>query len=200
MPHNPIYGFLGRVLLWLPLAFFVWYQAGPVFTWPAASLAHVSMTTIFPEWVATIEQFGRVLDVVTRFPPQGIAGDSAGPGAVLAFEVNPLLYGYSLPLLAALVLAAPGSGRQRLMKLAIGWLILIPFQTWGVCLDILKTLAFDLGPEVSAKVAMTRLERETVALGYQFGTLIFPAVTPVVAWMAMHRNYLWSILPRWMPQ
>ena len=186
---NPLHSFLLHVLLWVPGVFYAWYQLATAIVWPVASLSRWALVGLFPDWITAVEQPGRVLDVVTNFaPPQGPAG------ALLVMEINPLIYGYGVALFMALTLAARGIDWGTLGRLAAGVLILAPFQAWGVCFDVLKSLAFNLGPEVAGRMALSDWQREAIALGYQFGYLILPGVTAVALWMVFNRGFLQSLV------
>lgn len=191
MSRNPLYAFLWRVLLWMPGAFFVWYQLGTLLTWPVAVASRWLMTGFFPGWIVAIEQPGRRLDVVTAFAPP------AGPAdASLVFELNPLIYGYSVPLLIGLTLGVRGLDWGPVGRMLLGVLLLVPVQVWGVCFEILKTLAFNLGPGVSDGLGLQDWQYEGIALGYQFGYLILPAITPVGLWILFHRDFVQSLTKR----
>jgi hypothetical protein len=42
----------------------------------------------------------------------------------------------------------------------------------------------------------TPLTRELLALAYQLGYLILPAVTPILIWAALHRDFLGELVPQ----
>ena len=76
-----------------------------------------------------------------------------------------------------------------------GLALLFPLQAWGIGFDILKTLAFDLGPEIRGRLDLAPWALEATALGYQFGTLVLPAVAPVALWLGQHRIFVASLAP-----
>jgi hypothetical protein len=91
-----------------------------------------------------------------------------------------------------LTLAATGLGNgARLAKvLAIGYVALLPFQTWGVFADALKQLAITMGPAISSQTGFSAFQREVIAFAYQFGTLILPTVIPAIVWVLTQRPFL----------
>lgn len=186
--------FLGVVLL-LPLTFGAWYYMAILITSPLSYAVDWVMTGLFPQVISAVEQQGYTLDVVTRFSPPPGRGLPPGRVGELVFELNPLIYGYSMPLYTALVLATPGKEGAKWGKWILGVLLLFPVQVWGVCFDILKTLLFRLDTEVGGQLGFAQWQIELIALGYQFGSLILPAVTPVVLWIAFHRGYLATLVP-----
>ena len=117
-----------------------------------------------------------------------VQGVIEGKVAVMVAEANPLLYSYGLPLFAALLLASGEAKRWR--KLMLGALVLIPFQAWGICFDLLKQVAITAGPVVAAQTGFSAWQRESIAVGYQLGTLILPTVSPVALWLALNRQFI----------
>ena len=197
MRPSPLKSFFLRVLLWLPVCFAGWYYLGGVIGVPTWLGVKTVMTGLFPEIIRAIEFQGHLLDVVLRFTPEALPGLEIPPSqtAEMLFSVNSLTYGYGIPLYTGLVLASPGTERQKWLRWLVGLAVLILAQVWGVSFDILKTLAFDLDPAVSAGLALSPLQKELVALGYQFGTLILPPVTPLVLWIGLHRQFIGELSP-----
>ena len=196
MPKSAIYRFLVKVLLWLPVCFAAWFYFAALLTLPVTWFLRAVLPLIMPDVIDTVEQNGFLLDVVTGFTFSQVGMDPpGGQDGLLVFETNPLIYGYGLPLLVGLVLAAPATEQQRWYRIAIAIAVMIPVEIFGVVLDILKTLVFNLGPGVAMKMGLEGWQREVVALGYQFSYLILPAVTPVVLWILMHRDFVETLVP-----
>jgi hypothetical protein len=183
------------VAAWLPLCFGAWYYMAIVVTWPLTDLMHWLMTGLLPDAIAEVGQQGYRLEVVTRFPPPPQPGLPQVPAGELIFELNPLIYGYSLPLYTALTLATPDRDNRNWWLWFTGLPLLFLLQAWGVGFDILKTLAFDLGPEIGARLDLSPWQLEATALGYQFGTLVLPAVGPTVLWLGQHRSFVVGLAP-----
>jgi hypothetical protein len=62
--------------------------------------------------------------------------------------------------------------------------------------ESLKMLSFNFGPEAVAVVAQAGIPQEAVALCYQLGTLIFPALAPVIIWVLSN----WEEVERYIGQ
>ena len=182
--QHPLRGFVVRVVAWLPAAFFVWYFAAPLLTWPAAFIVELVARMGFGDLVRGISQSGATLTFATALRP----GESGAATGQITVEVNMLLYAYGLPLYAALVLAArePRWGR----RLAFGYAALTPFVAWGVLADFLKNVAISAGPLVASQTGFVAWQREAIAFAYQLGSLILPTVAPAVAWVATHQALL----------
>jgi len=178
--------FVLRVIAWLPLTFAVWYLAAPLLVWPVALLAELFTRSTF-DWVKSVEQIGPLITFVTSLKPVEGA-NPAGVKAVVSVESNVLLFSFGLPMLAALILAAREPHRVRM--LLIGFVVLLPFQTFSVVADFLKNVAILAPPAVSSQTGINAFQREVIAFCYQFGTLILPTVAPAIVWVLMHRRFL----------
>jgi len=56
-----------------------------------------------------------------------------------------------------------------------------------------------MDPAIADQMGTTPLTRELLALAYQLGYLILPAVTPILIWAAFHRDFLSKLLPHLQP-
>ena len=198
MPRRPIDRFLIRALLWVGPLFVLWYGLAPLLLMPVAGWSHFVLSHAFPHAIAAVEQQGTAVDIVTRFVMAAPADGSAPPGArgQLVFTINALKYAYGWPMLLALTLAAPTAWGDKLYRAAMGSLLLLPVPVWGVACEALKVLVFDMDPAVALQMGTTPLTRELLALAYQLGYLILPAVTPILIWAAFHRDFLGELLPQ----
>jgi hypothetical protein len=184
--------FVLRVVAWLPLTFAVWYLAAPLLVWPVALLAELFTRSTF-DWVKGAEQMGPLITFVTSLKPTEGA-NPAGVKAVVSVESNVLLFSFGLPMLAALILAAREPHRVRMLLL--GFVVLLPFQTFSVVADFLKNVAILAPPAVSSQTGINAFQREVIAFCYQFGTLILPTVAPAIVWVLMHRRFLETLSGR----
>lgn len=160
-----------------------WYLLGEWFTVPAGVVAKGAVAALFPSWAEGVQQSGTTLALLTTLEVRGVAGAAPGQVALLSPEANFLPYGYGLPLLVALLLAAR-AGRLP-ARIALGAAALLPFQVLGVCLDWLKQLAIGMGA-----APFSAAERELIAFGYQMGSLVLPALVPVLLWAWLDLAFL----------
>ncbi len=190
MRFSPVSRFFWTVVFLLPFTFAAWYFMGILLTMPVAALVELVMRGLFPHAISGIEQHGFLLDILTRFSPPNL------PQGELTFRINPMIYGYSMPLYTAILLATPGKEGAKWRHWIIGILILYLVQVFGVCFDILKTLLFEMGGDVARQMHLTaQWQLDAVALGYQFGYLILPAVAPIAIWIAFHRPFIATLAP-----
>jgi hypothetical protein len=183
MTARPLAPFLLLVAAWLMAMFFLWWLATPILTWPVAMLAELVARVGMGDLVRSVEQHGEIVTFVTSLRPPGALPDAR---AVLEVPSNVRLFSFGLPLLAALTLAVREP--HALRKLAQGYVVLVPVQTFSVIADFLKNLTDD--PATMAQLGMVPLQREVIAFCYQFGTLILPTVAPAIVWVLMHRRFL----------
>jgi hypothetical protein len=182
--HRPLGRFIIKVFAWLPVAFAAWYFAAPALLWPAAIIARLVARLAFADVVDAVEQAGATLTFVTSLKP----GSAFAQSGQITVDVDMLLYAYGLPLCAALVLAAREPGWP--WRLVVGYVALMPVVVWGVLADLLKNVAITAGPFVASQTGFDAWQREAIAFAYQFGSLILPAIVPMVVWVLTHRGFL----------
>lgn len=187
---------LGRFFLaalgWLPVWFFIWYQAAALLSLPVIWLARGALELLAPGVISEIVGYGQDLHFATTVT---VTIPDAPPGAIaeLVVPVNVLMYSWNLPVLLALLFAAD-ERFFSLSRLVIGYVALLPFHAWGVTFEVLKTLVIQAGPEAAAQVGITGWGREAVALGYQFGYLMLPIIAASSLWIALNRPLLDALL------
>ena len=177
--------------LWLPASFFLWAVFASVVVWPAARISDVVLPRLLPQAIAKVEQAGPMLEIETRLLTQ--VGPEQRSG-VLVLTANPLVYAWCLAVFAGLVMATPLAARQRLLQFAVGFAGLWLVVGWGAVFDALKLLGFDAGPLGAAAIEQAGLSLDAVALGYQFGYLILPAVMPILLWILLNRGFLETLV------
>ena len=208
---GPIRTLIFAAALWLPLSFVVWFYFKQLFALPVYLGAETVMKAWMPEIVTKVEAGYFAQEAVTgrepgavllgsyqhRFTidapvPSNVPGmiDTSGKTMEGVVDINPLIYGYSVPLLIGLILVTPLSSRQRLLQIGIGLMILIPQQIYGVCVDLLQKLVFLGTPETAAVILSQGLSKNVIALAYQFGYLMLPPVVPIMTWVIMNRAFV----------
>ena len=110
-----------------------------------------------------------------------------GTTEALGFVINPLIFTYGLPLLFGLVMGSDVSWLRKLTVMLIGYVVITGVQIWGVVWQSLKMLAFNFGAQSHAIVEAHGISDGAIALGYQLGTLILPALAPIFIWVLSNR-------------
>ncbi len=194
MKASPIRLFGLKAVLWLPLAFFLWFLLAEALVWPVVRLAGAALTTLWPTLFTEVTQSGATMDVATRvLVNQGGDGATGGIGELVLTQ-RPMIYGYSLPLFGGLAMATPIAARRRLIQFAIAFALIWLTQSFGVVAESLKLLGFDSGEAGAAAIARAGLGADAIALAYQFGYLILPAVVPVALWLGLNRDFVQSLV------
>ena len=177
---------LGELLilavLWMVFGFMLWYYLSAFHGAPVRLMADEILSRLlgsgFWNIVPNPERhylFQVQTHIPFRFPD--------GSREALGFIVNPLVYGYGLPLLFGLVMASGVSLLRKMGVLLVGYLCVMLIQVWGVVWQTLKMLAFNFGPEAHQLVIDAGISDELIALCYQLGVLIFPPLVPIILWV-----------------
>ena len=198
MRVSPVGRFFWHVFLWLPICFTLWYYFGNLLMLPANFLAGWFVTGVFPDLVSQMTPHGSNLEIVCAFspptPPDVVIPEGQVPE--LVFNLNVLKYGYSIPLYTALVLSSPGEEGVKWFRWIIGVAVIYVSLAFGISFDVLKTIFFGMGAQISAIVQQgySDWQAQAVVLGYQFGYLILPAVVPLALWIGFHRDFLAELI------
>ena len=110
-----------------------------------------------------------------------------GTTEALGFIINPLIFSYGLPLLFGLVMGSDVSWLRKGIILLIGYVTITGVQIWGAVWESLKMLAFNFGSQTHQIVTDAGISDSAIALNYQLGTLIFPALAPIFVWVLTNR-------------
>lgn len=157
---------LGRVVLWVIPCFALWYYAGRLADPVSGRLAVLFINAVGNGVIETVETGANLMTFVTRLP--------VGGGGVLTIDSDSRIFSYGVPFAMALLLAAwPGGLAWRLPVVV---LTLFPLVAWGVTFDVLGSLVRAAPGWTS--VVLGQWGATGVAIGYQFGSLIFPGLIP----------------------
>jgi hypothetical protein len=211
MKLSPVHEFALRAALWLPLSFVVWFSLAPLWVLPPAVLARNVLLGFWPDLFTALAQGGDLLDASGRVVSHAgylltlttsivvhVPASGGGPGGVGVLEptLNPMVYAYSLPLFCGLAMATPLTGRRRLFELAVAFVVIWLAQAFGIVAESLKFVAVEAGAEGAAATAKAGLSANAIALAYQFGYLILPAVVPAALWIGLNRSFIEQLVRR----
>lgn len=194
--------FFVQAVLWLPLAFFLWYLLRTAVVALPVQLAGFALERGLPDVVAKVEQDlladrdgvpQPTMVITTTLPATGVAPNEFGDLPFQATTVEPLLFCYGLAVFVGLVMATPLTWRQTFAQWVGGWLILVPVQAFGIAAAGLKQLSFDSGDALRVMVADAGFSQEVIAYAYQLGYLMLPPVVPVVIWILFNRRFVEAI-------
>ena len=173
--------------LWMPLGFFFWFKVSTLLVLPVARLSSWLLERNLGDQFYELLQNSYLLEIATNIP---LNEKVQGRLAALSFDVNPMIYGYGIPVLFGLIMATPASWKKRFIDLFGGYGILVLIQTWGVFWEVQKNLEFTFPGTAAAAATASDLSPTLIALCYQLGYLILPAVVPIAWWILRNRAFL----------
>ncbi len=183
--------------LWMVFGFMLWYYLSAFHGIPVRLLANEILSRLlgseFMSIVANPDQ-RYLFQVETQIPFQFPDGSREA----LGFIVNPLVYGFGLPLLFGLVMASGVAFLRKIGTLLVGYVCVMLVQVWGVVWQTLKMLAFDFGADAHQLVIDAGISDELIALCYQLGVLILPPLVPIILWVLAN----WALIEQftgWQP-
>jgi hypothetical protein len=187
-----IKGFTLGVLFWLPVCFAVWYFSSILFVVPFAETLNLLSTSLLPQVISAVEPNGNELRIVLALEVDDYSTGVLRTGEML-FDLNPLIYGYCVPLYTALLLASPGSDGRRLVAWLNAMVILFLVQILCIQAGIFKIVAIDLAAKTHPLLGYRDWGYETVAIIYQLCYLILPGVAPIGLWIIQFRGFVMQL-------
>jgi hypothetical protein len=173
--------------LWMLFGFMLWFYLSPFHGAPARIMADAILSQLLGDHfhqIVTEPNQRFLFQVETTI--QYLFRD--GTTEALGFIVNPLVFSYGLPLLFGLVMGSDVSWLRKAGILLIGYAVITGVQVWGVVFLSLKMLAFNFGAQTHELVREVGISDAMIALGYQLGTLILPALAPIFVWVLSNRR------------
>lgn len=172
--------------MWMLFGFMIWFYLSAFHGAPArmaadAILSHILGSDFNRIIVEPNQHF--IFQVETNIPFTFRDGTTEA----LGFIVNPLVFSYGLPLLFGLVMGSDVSWKRKLGIMLIGYAVITLVQIWGVVWQSLKMLAYNFGEQTHVIVQAHGVSDAAIAMGYQLGTLIFPALAPIFVWVLTNR-------------
>ena len=185
-PARSLWGFFGRVVLYLLVLTAVWTQVSRWASVPVGVLTHRVLEVAAPDWVQSVRQSSGTIEAQTRLEVsvKGQRGD-------LVVDSQTARYGYGLPLLWALLLAAGGPGRWA--RLFAAYALLLPAQVFSLSLDLLRSMVAAM-PGGARALGIAQWQLESIVLGYQLGSLIVPTLVPIMLWLWLDRGFVANVL------
>ncbi|MCP4046040.1 MAG: hypothetical protein GY732_08640 [Gammaproteobacteria bacterium] len=174
---------------WMIFGFMLWYYLSAFHGVPVRLLASEVLSRVLGDnFMDIIPNSDKhfLFQVQTQIP--FVFPD--GSREALGFIVNPLIFGFGLPLLFGLVMASGVSFVRKMGILLGGYVCVMLIQVWGVVWQTLKMLAYDFGADAHQVVADAGISDELIALCYQLGVLILPPLAPVILWILA----TWSLI------
>ena len=173
--------------LWMLFGFMLWFYLSAFHGLPSRMAADAILGQIlgsnFHQIVVVPEQH-YLFQVETTIPFTFRDGTTEA----LGFVVNPLVYSYGLPLLFGLVMGSDVGWLRKIFILLLGYVTITAVQIWGVVWQSLKMLAFNFGDQTHRIIQDAGISDSAIALSYQLGSLILPALAPIFVWVLTNRR------------
>jgi hypothetical protein len=196
-PHGvtmfgPIRTLCFAAALYLTLTLFVWFAFSGAMVTPVLWLHKFILLHWMPDIFVDVQRGTDVkylFDVFFLLVHDEAAAARAAAGEGIYFTMNPMIYGYGIPVIAGLALATPNTAKNRIKQIVLGTLVIWLVQTNGSVWESLQYLMNNQqnGPQALAVHGITPT---LLALMYQFGYLILPPLTPVIFWALMNRQFI----------
>lgn len=184
---NPVREMFILAALYLPMAFFIWFSFSSALMWLPGRVLDAALTGLYPSLFDDVVQLGFRYEVQTAIQlPQRVDGRLA----LLTLQINPMIYAWGMALLFGLTMATPTTIKRRLVQLVVAYLVISLVAAWGAFWETWVNLAFQAGEAGAAAAAGAGLAPTLIALMYQLGYLMLPAVIPLAAWILMNRPFL----------
>lgn len=175
--------------LWMIFGFMLWYYLSAFHGVPVRIISSEILSSLLgSDFLNIIENPDKhyLFQVQTKIPFQFPDGSRDS----LGFIVNPLIYGFGLPLLFGLVMASGATLLKKVLTLLGGYVVIMLVQVWGVVWQSLKMLAFNFGTDAHNVIISAGISEELIALCYQLGALILPPLVPIILWVLAN----WSLI------
>ena len=173
--------------LWMLLGFMLWFYLSAFHGLPSRMAADAILGQILGSnfyQIAVVPDQHYLFQVETSIPFTFRDGTTEA----LGFIVNPLVYSYGLPLLFGLVMGSDVGWLRKIFILLLGYVTITAVQIWGVVWQSLKMLAFNFGDQTHQIIQDAGISDSAIALSYQLGSLILPALAPIFVWVLTNRR------------
>lgn len=183
--RRQVLGIAGRALMWLPAFLVAWHFASAPIAWVAGQAARPGIALATGGPVAVKLEGNQLAYAVSLEAPY--RPGAASSAIVVEAQVLAGQFTYGLALFLALVAASRRHVFPR-WGIAAAFATLAILPAFGIALDVLKQLG--MAPALQPLLGWPGGLREAIALGYQVGSLLLPALAPVAAWLLLARR-LW---------
>lgn len=166
--------------------FAAWYAAAPWLSRGVAATAATIAESVAPIRSAVPSHGDAGITFVVKPAAATVMERRLPPDIAAEIPIDTLKYSYGLPFFVALMLASRPRGAA--WKLAAGSAVVLASAALGVAADLVIQAATASAPNGAPLVPLGGATRESVAVAYQLGVLIFPTVVPIVLWGAFSRE------------
>lgn len=184
---NHLRQFLLFVFVLLIPCFAVWSFFSAHLITPVIGLAHLILSSWFPDIVNLVYQQGADAVLLTRLDEvDGRLVPSLDAAAGLGFTTNTRIMSYSIPFYAVLHLST--EKKHYLASFFWGVVILYLFILLGLVCTLMKDMMTTFGPVFLEQPGVFVPGPNLIAIAYQLSVLIVPTLVPVLIWAWQSRD------------
>lgn len=185
LTHRPLARFVLLAVLGVLVLTLLWRPVSGWLALPAAQLCAWLLDSAASGWVEHTELSHQVLSVYSSLR---ISSEQTGWRlSEVIVDVHPARYGYSLPILWALLLAAGGPGRMG--RMLAGALLLVPFHAFSILTQVLIQLCFSVQMDLQM-LHIHAWQLELIVYAYQLGSLMLPPLVPLLLWLWLDQAFV----------
>jgi len=183
--------FVGRVIAFAALAFAAWHFAAK-----PLSLACGWIGTRVVEALAPVDHAPAAYrdgQLVFAVQPDYVTSGRRALAAGTVYDVttSARVFTYGLPFFLGLIVAS--RPRRLVVKALAGTGVIVLLAGATVGFDVLLNLTMLRTNAGDPLFDFSQAAREAIALGYQMGALVFPALLPVILWVALDWRFVESL-------
>ncbi len=218
MKITPLREFVLKAMLFLPLAFAIWFALSSLVAFPVVRMAIPILHWLVPGMLHEAAQdffrlgFSYVVNV------DGVPGLPTSRLLVDEQALNVLIYAYCIPLFFGLVAATPLNWRNTFLQWGVGSAVMLVTITAGTVAGVLFMMMFGVenavisalrdegfaavarqagavaSADIGQRMAQFGFGPNGVGLFYQFTYLILPPVVPIATWIGLNRRFLETLV------
>lgn len=192
--RNPISRFAALAMGGIVVLTLAWTLAAGWLAVPVSGMSKWVLENAANGWVQRVD-LETLRSLVVNSSVQVSNEQTGWRRAEAIVEVDPARYGYGLPVLVAMLLAAWGPGRW--WRILVGYVALLPLQTFSVVTQVLMQLCLAAKLDLNV-LGLQGWQLNAIVYGYQMGGLMVPTLAPVLLWLVLDMGFVRRVLlPAW---
>lgn len=179
-----------KSLIYMPIMFFLWYVLSPLISILVSFVISYPVKYFTSGLIHSINSAGLEVQGVIRLAG-GTYGEliiPSGKFADIMLTARPMVYGYGIPLFATLLIAF-ARGKVVSFKIILCFLLLFLSVCFGTMMELIKIIFLSMDSSITETIRVAQWKLELIAISYQVGTLILPAVLPISLWLLLNEEF-----------
>lgn len=185
LPRQPVTRFVLLAVMGVVVFTLVWSWVADWLAGPAAYLSAWVLEIGASGWVQRTEVQSATLSVYSSLRVS--SAETGWRPTEVILDMQTARYGYSLPILWALLLATGAPGRVG--RLLAGAALLVPLHAFSIVTQTLAQLCFAMQLDIQA-LHIQPWQLELLIYGYQLGSLVVPPLSPLLLWLWLDQDFV----------